>query len=131
MLGGSTELTPMSTAGPGRWRPERLVKGVACDTPVPGYGVPTANILRLWKAEAVESFDFDAFNVGDYQGAVEAKVASRRSRRCSIRTTIRRSASGCGWRSDSSSRARCRTRSACTSSAARRSPTSTGSGPRS
>jgi starch phosphorylase len=49
---------------------------VAYDTPVPGYRVPTTNILRLWKAEATESFDFDAFNVGDYYGAVDQKVAS-------------------------------------------------------
>jgi xylulose-5-phosphate/fructose-6-phosphate phosphoketolase len=41
---------------------------VAYDTPVPGYRVPTTNLLRLWKAEATESFDFDAFNVGDYYG---------------------------------------------------------------
>src|SRR4029434_11186196 len=46
------------------------------DTPVPGYGVPTANLLRLWKAEATESFDLDAFNVGDYYGAVHEKAAS-------------------------------------------------------
>jgi carbohydrate phosphorylase len=31
---------------------------------------------RLWKAEATESFDFDAFNLGDYWGAVEQKVDS-------------------------------------------------------
>jgi len=59
-----------------RWIPERMVKGVAYDTPVPGYGVPTANLLRLWKAEATESFDLDAFNVGDYYGAVHEKAAS-------------------------------------------------------
>jgi glycogen phosphorylase len=59
-----------------RWRPERAVKGVAYDTPVPGYRVPTTNLLRLWKAEATESFNFDAFNVGDYYGAVGEKVAS-------------------------------------------------------
>jgi starch phosphorylase len=53
-----------------------MVKGVAYDTPVPGYRVPTTNLLRLWKAEATESFDFDAFNVGDYYGAVDEKVAS-------------------------------------------------------
>jgi starch phosphorylase len=52
------------------------VKGVAYDTPVPGYRVPTTNLLRLWKAEATESFDFEAFNVGDYYGAVHEKVAS-------------------------------------------------------
>ena len=59
-----------------RWIPERMVKGVAYDTPVPGYGVPTANLLRLWKAEATESFDLDAFNVGDYYRAVHEKAAS-------------------------------------------------------
>ena len=32
--------------------------------------------MRLWKAEAVESFDFEAFNVGDYYGAVDEKVVS-------------------------------------------------------
>ena len=59
-----------------RWVPERVIKGVAYDTPVPGYRVATTNLLRLWKAEATESFDFDAFNVGDYYGAVDQKVAS-------------------------------------------------------
>ena len=59
-----------------RWVPQKVVKGVAYDTPVPGYRVPTTNLLRLWKAEAVEAFDFAAFNVGDYYGAVDEKVAS-------------------------------------------------------
>ena len=59
-----------------RWIPEHIVKGIAYDTPVPGYRVPTTNILRLWKAEAAESFDFAAFNVGDYYRAVNEKVAS-------------------------------------------------------
>jgi len=59
-----------------RWVPGRLVKGVAYDTPVLGYRVNTANLLRLWKAEAAESFDFEAFNVGDYFGAVDEKVSS-------------------------------------------------------
>ena len=49
---------------------------MAYDTPVPGYGVETVNLLRLWKSEAVESFDFEAFNTGDYYGAVEDKVTS-------------------------------------------------------
>src|SRR3954469_24795966 len=40
-----------------RWVPETEVRGVAYDTPILGYRVATCNILRLWKAEAVESFD--------------------------------------------------------------------------
>jgi starch phosphorylase len=59
-----------------RWVPGRLVKGVAYDTPVLGYRVNTTNLLRLWKAEAAESFDFEAFNVGDYFGAVDEKISS-------------------------------------------------------
>ena len=42
---------------------------MACDTPVPGYRVNTCNTMRLWKSEAVESFDFADFNAGDYYGA--------------------------------------------------------------
>jgi glycogen phosphorylase len=59
-----------------RWLPQKVVKGVAYDTPVPGYLTPTTNLLRLWKAEATESFDFAAFNIGDYYGAVDEKVVS-------------------------------------------------------
>jgi starch phosphorylase len=59
-----------------RWIPDQVVRGVAYDTPVPGYQAPTTDLLRLWKAEATESFDFDAFNVGDYYRAVHEKVAS-------------------------------------------------------
>jgi glycogen phosphorylase len=59
-----------------RWTPDEVVRGVAYDTPILGYHVGTCNTLRLWKAEAVESFDFEAFNTGDYQRAVEKKVES-------------------------------------------------------
>ena len=59
-----------------RWVPRDVVRGVACDTPILGYRVRTCNDLRLWKAEAVESFDFEAFNHGDYYRAVEDKMAS-------------------------------------------------------
>ena len=58
------------------WVPDRVVKGTPYDTPLVGYGVRNVNMLRLWKAEACESFDFSAFNVGDYYGAVDQKVAS-------------------------------------------------------
>jgi starch phosphorylase len=59
-----------------RWIPETEVKGIAYDTPITGYAVGTCNILRLWKAEAIESFDFAAFNHGDYYRAVQDKMAS-------------------------------------------------------
>jgi starch phosphorylase len=59
-----------------RWIPATVVKGVAYDTPILGYRVGTCNRMRLWKAEAVESFDFAAFNHGDYYRAVEDKMFS-------------------------------------------------------
>jgi starch phosphorylase len=59
-----------------KWVPQRVVKGVAYDTPILGYRVNSVNLLRLWSAHAVESFDFEAFNVGDYYGAVNEKIIS-------------------------------------------------------
>ncbi|EIT68082.1 MULTISPECIES: glycogen/starch/alpha-glucan phosphorylase [Hydrocarboniphaga] len=59
-----------------RWLPARVVLGVPHDTPILGYHVNTANTLRLWKAEAAESFDFGQFNRGDYAGAVTQKIVS-------------------------------------------------------
>ncbi len=57
-----------------RWRPDLVVNGVAYDTAIMGYGVANVNLLRLWRSEASESFNFGAFNVGDYYGAVHAKI---------------------------------------------------------
>ncbi len=59
-----------------RWVPAQVVKGIPYDTPIAGYKVNTINTLRLWKSEAPESFDFQAFNVGDYYGAVDQKIIS-------------------------------------------------------
>jgi glycogen phosphorylase len=59
-----------------RWIPDSVVKGEAYDTPILGYRVGTCNLLRLWKAEAVESFHFAAFHQGDYYRAVEEKMES-------------------------------------------------------
>ncbi|MFD2183090.1 glycogen/starch/alpha-glucan phosphorylase [Rhodoplanes azumiensis] len=59
-----------------RWIPAEIVKGVPHDTPILGYRVKTCNLLRLWRAEAVQTFDFEAFNIGDYARAVEDQVTS-------------------------------------------------------
>ena len=76
-LGGHTQaFTDKQGRHRVRWIPAHTVKGVACDTPVLGFHVNTCNTLRLWKSEAVESFDFEDFNVGDYYGAVQEKVIS-------------------------------------------------------
>ncbi len=59
-----------------RWIPSEHAIGVPHDVPVLGYRVNSCDRLRLWRADATESFDFYAFNIGDYYGAVEEKVAS-------------------------------------------------------
>ena len=59
-----------------RWIPDEHAIGIPHDVPVLGYRVNTCNRLRLWRADATESFDFYAFNIGDYYGAVEEKVGS-------------------------------------------------------
>jgi starch phosphorylase len=76
-FGGRTEASGDERGGYRvRWIPDAVVKGMAYDTPILGYRVGTCNWLRLWKAEAVESFDFAAFNQGDYYRAVEDKMQS-------------------------------------------------------
>ena len=74
-FGGHTEVyTDDEGKSRTRWVPARMVNAVAYDTPIPGYKVNAMNLLRLWSAEAVESFDFEEFNIGDYFGAIEEKV---------------------------------------------------------
>jgi starch phosphorylase len=76
-LGGRTETQSDST---GRahvtWIPQKVVRGIPHDTPILGYRTNTANTMRLWSAQAVESFDFGIFNNGDFVGAVADKVSS-------------------------------------------------------
>ncbi len=77
-LGGRTEAwTDAAGRYRVRWVPERVVKGVAYDTPILGYGADNANLLRLFSSEALEAFDFQAFNYGDYYGAVETQVEAQ------------------------------------------------------
>ncbi len=59
-----------------RWIPSQVINGIPYDIPVLGYQTNTCNTLRLWSAEAPDSFNFAAFNSGDYFGAVEQKMAS-------------------------------------------------------
>jgi starch phosphorylase len=76
-FGGSTEKYVDEHERPRvRWAPHKIVHGVPYDTPILGYRTNTSNTLRLWRAEAPESFDFAAFNSGDYYGAVNEKVTS-------------------------------------------------------
>ena len=76
-LGGHTEpFTDAQGEYRVRWVPGRVVVGIPYDTPVVGYRVDSCALLRLWSAEAAQSFNFADFNRGDYYGAVEEKVYS-------------------------------------------------------
>tara|TARA_R100001594_G_scaffold25492_5_gene49813 strand:- start:164 stop:2548 length:2385 start_codon:yes stop_codon:yes gene_type:complete len=59
-----------------RWVPDEQVVAVPYDVLQLGYKVNSCNRLRLWRADATETFDFYAFNIGDYLGSVEQSVAS-------------------------------------------------------
>ena len=47
------------------------VRAIPCDMPVVGYGNNVVDTLRIWDAEAMNSFRLDAFDKGNYQQAVE------------------------------------------------------------
>ena len=49
------------------------VEAVPYDMPIVGYGGETINTLRLWKAEAINKFDFNAFDEGKYIESVRAQ----------------------------------------------------------
>lgn len=76
-LGGHTEhYTDEDGRDRAHWMPAMIVLGTPYDTPILGYHNHTANTLRLWRAEAPQSFDLGTFNRGDYSGAVQQKVIS-------------------------------------------------------
>ncbi len=74
----------------------QTVLGVAYDTPILGYGVHTANTLRLWSAQAPDAFDFASFNAGDYPRAVLRKTQSETLSKVLYPTTSWIRASVCG-----------------------------------
>ena len=49
----------------------QAVRAVPYDMPVLGYGNHVVNSLRIWDAEAVDEFNLDLFDKGDYTRAVE------------------------------------------------------------
>lgn len=46
------------------------VRAVPYDMPITGYGTQNVNTLRLWKAEPMEEFDYDAFNSQRFTDAI-------------------------------------------------------------
>ena len=52
------------------WKPAEAVEASAVDTPVVGWRGKRVNTLRLWTARSLDPFKLDAFNRGDFQGAL-------------------------------------------------------------
>ena len=53
------------------------VLAVPVDLPIVGYGNNVINTLRIWDAEAINSFEFDRFDKGEYEKAVEQENLAR------------------------------------------------------
>ena len=53
------------------------VQAIPYDIPVVGYGNNLVDTLRVWDAEAINDFQLDSFNRGDYQKAVEQENLAR------------------------------------------------------
>ena len=53
------------------------VRAIPYDLPIVGYGNGIVNTLCIWDAEAVNCFQLDSFDKGDYQKAVEQENLAR------------------------------------------------------
>lgn len=53
------------------------VLAVPYDLPIVGYSNNVVNTLRIWDAEAIDNFNLDSFDKGDYQKAVEQQNLAR------------------------------------------------------
>lgn len=53
------------------------IRAVPYDLPVIGYGNNVVNTLRIWDAEAIQNFNLDSFDKGEYQKAVEQENLAR------------------------------------------------------
>ena len=53
------------------------VLAVPYDVPVVGYNNNVVNTLRIWDAEAIDNFNLESFDKGDYQKAVEQQNLAR------------------------------------------------------
>ena len=53
------------------------VRAVPYDMPIVGYQNNVVNTLRIWDAEAIDTFNLSSFDKGDYQKAVEQENLAR------------------------------------------------------
>ncbi|WP_375462231.1 glycogen/starch/alpha-glucan phosphorylase [uncultured Enterovirga sp.] len=70
-FGGTVELAGLPDGSiEHRWHHDETVMAVAYDTPVVGWRGSRVNTLRLWSARSVDPLKLEAFNHGDYVGAM-------------------------------------------------------------
>lgn len=62
---------------PHRWVETHDLYAVGFDQLIPGNRCTTVNHLRLWSARGISPFDIDAFNEGDYAGAVQEQMEAK------------------------------------------------------
>lgn len=78
-FGGYVKLIRDEATGRDRFVQEgcNSVRAVPYDLPVVGYGNNIVNTLRIWDAEAINDFNLESFDKGDYQKAVEQENLAR------------------------------------------------------
>ena len=78
-FGGNTRIEYDEKLGKNRYLYENYsaVRAVPYDMPIVGYGNHVVDTLRLWDAEAINDFELEAFDKGDYQKAVEQENLAR------------------------------------------------------
>ncbi|MEC3863020.1 glycogen/starch/alpha-glucan phosphorylase [Mesobacterium sp. TK19101] len=59
------------------WTPAETVYAEAYDTPIVGWQGRWANTLRLWSGRAVDPFNLEKFNAGEFTAATEGEALAR------------------------------------------------------
>ena len=67
--GGSPDAPPRQV-----WKPDEQASAIAVDTPIVGWRGTHVNTLRLWTAHALDPISLEAFNRGDYTGALSERT---------------------------------------------------------
>ena len=78
-FGGYVAIHKDETTGRNKFVQENYqsVLAVPYDLPIVGYNNNVVNTLRIWDAEAIDTFNLDTFDKGDYQKAVEQQNLAR------------------------------------------------------
>jgi starch phosphorylase len=77
-FGGRSEADPSAkTSDPHRWVATDDIYAIGFDKLIPGNRSPTVNHLRLWSGRAITPFHIEAFNAGDYTGAVREQIDAK------------------------------------------------------